>query len=67
MGSRELDEPSALRWTALRKGWVSLWFDGKWVGRGASLSAGSVSNCGGIFGWVLRVFFSGVWYGWYIL
>ena len=36
-------------------------------GRGASLSAGSVSNCGGIFGWVLRDFFSGVWYGWYIL
>lgn len=27
------------------------------VGRGASLSAGSVSNCGGIFGWVLRDFF----------
>ena len=37
------------------------------VCRGASLSAGSVSNCGGIFGWVLRDFFSGVWYGWYIL
>ena len=27
------------------------------VCRGASLSTGSVSNCGGIFGWVLRVFF----------
>ena len=37
------------------------------VCRGASLSTGSVSNCGGIFGWVLRDFFSGVWYGWYIL
>ena len=40
---------------------------GRWVGRGASLSAGSVSNCGGIFGWVLCDFFSGAWYGWYIL
>ena len=37
------------------------------VCRGVSLSAGSVSNCGGIFGWVLRDFFFGVWYGWYIL
>ena len=37
------------------------------VCRGASLSAGSVSNCGGIFGWVLCDFFSGAWYGWYIL
>lgn len=24
-------------------------------------------ECVGIFGWVLRDFFSGVWYGWYIL
>ena len=37
------------------------------VCRGVSLSAGSVSNCGGIFRWVLRDFLSGVWYGWYIL
>ena len=37
------------------------------VCRGVSLSAGSVSNCGGIFGWVLCDFFSGAWYGWYIL
>ena len=37
------------------------------VCRGASLSSGGGPNCGGIFGWVLRDFFSGVWYGWYIL
>ena len=49
------------------RGWAEVLRCRLGVCRGASLSAGSVSNCGGIFGWVLRDFFSGVWYGWYIL
>ena len=39
------------------RGWAEVLRCRLGVCRGASLSAGSVSNCGGIFGWVLRDFF----------
>ena len=39
MAARELDGLSALRWIAGRKGWVSLWLDGRGWAISASLDS----------------------------
>ena len=44
MDSRELDEPSALRWMGGRNGIVSLWLDGEVVSVGALLDACSLEG-----------------------
>lgn len=56
MVSRELDEPSALRWTAGEKAEFPCVF---WWGR--------MSDYGIIFGIVLDDFQGDAWYGYYIL